>query len=301
MGDLSFENIKNGNWYVIPGHYFNKPARIYKTIYHGDCYIKAIAPSDQQDIVKVPCNENIFEEPKETDVNMDDQEDDFDDEIYLEIKEQNQYVNFVSYDPNEPLDLDDDEKLELYNIFIKIEKSLQKGGRKKKRNIFTRKSKKNKNKIYNNFIGMGKSYKKRRGGSPSKPQGNNNSQNANTISGEDIVTEQQEYMTAEPNNSTSRTTEYQQIDPATLGLNEEEMNEYHKKMQEGNLKAYRDTYGRKGEFNRIYHENDEDNDDDEYPDQFDGGRRRRKTTKRRKSTKRRKTMKRRKSTKRRKN
>jgi hypothetical protein len=150
MGDLSFENIKNGNWYVIPGHYFDKPARIYKTIYHGDCYIKAIAPSDQQDIVRVPCNENIFEEPKETDVDMDDQEDDFDDDVYLEIKELNQYVNFVTYDPNEHLDLDDDEKLELYNIFIKIEKSLQKGGRKKKRNIFTRKSKKNKNKFYNN-------------------------------------------------------------------------------------------------------------------------------------------------------
>jgi hypothetical protein len=71
--------------------------------------------------------------------------------------------------------------------------------------------------------------------------------------------------------------------------------QYHKKMQEGNLKAYRARYGRKGHFNRIYDENDEDNDDDEYPE-FDGGRRRRKTTKRRKSTKRRKTMKRRKKT-----
>jgi len=146
MGDLSFENIKNGNWYVIPGDYLNKPARIYKTIYHGDCYIKVIAPSDQQDIVKVPCNENIFEEPKETDEYMDDQEDDFDDEDYLEIKELNQYVNFVSYDPNEPLDLDDDERLELYNIFIKIEKSLQKGGMRKKKRKTNRKRKINKRK-----------------------------------------------------------------------------------------------------------------------------------------------------------
>jgi hypothetical protein len=148
MGDLSFENIKNGNWYVIPGHYSDEPARIYKTIYHGHCYIKAIAPSYQQDIVKVPCNENIFEEPKET-PDMDDQEDDFDDEDYLEIKEQNKSVNFVSYDPNEPLDLDildDDERLELYNIFIEIEKSLQKGGKRKKKRKTNRKRKINKRK-----------------------------------------------------------------------------------------------------------------------------------------------------------
>ena len=77
---------------------------------------------------------------------MDDQEDDFNDEIYLEIKELNQFFNFYSYDPNHHVDLDEDEKLELYNIFIKIEKRLQKGGRKKKRNIFTRKSIKNKKK-----------------------------------------------------------------------------------------------------------------------------------------------------------
>jgi len=147
MGDLSFENIKNGNWYVIPGHYFNKPARIYKTIYHGDCYIKAIAPSDQQAIVKVPCNENIFEEPKETDVDMDDQEDKFDEDVYLEIKELNQFFNFFSYDdPNEDLDLRNNEKLELYNIFIKIEKELQKGGKRKKKRKTNRKRKINKRK-----------------------------------------------------------------------------------------------------------------------------------------------------------
>jgi hypothetical protein len=64
---------------------------------------------------------------------MDDQEDDFDDEDYLEIKELNQYVNFVTYDPNEHLDLDDDEKLELYNIFIKIEKVFKKRDKKEKK------------------------------------------------------------------------------------------------------------------------------------------------------------------------
>jgi hypothetical protein len=146
MEDLSFENIKNGKWYVIVGRYFDEPARIYKTIYHGDCYIKAISPSDQQDIVKVPCDQNIFEEPKETDVDMDDQEDDFDDEDYLEIKERNQYVNFISYNPHDQVALDDDEKLELYNIFIKIEKSLQKGGMRKKKRKTNRKRKINKRK-----------------------------------------------------------------------------------------------------------------------------------------------------------
>jgi hypothetical protein len=146
MGDLSFENIKNGKWYVIPGHYFDEPARIYKTIYHGDCYIKAIAPNNEQDIVKVPCDQNIFKEPKETDVDMDDQEDDFDDEDYLYIKERNQYDNFISYDPNEHLDLDNDERKELYNIFIKIEEELQKGGKRKKKRKTNRKRKINKRK-----------------------------------------------------------------------------------------------------------------------------------------------------------
>ena len=150
---------------------------------------------------------------------------------------------------------------------------------------------------------MGKSYRKRRGGSPLRPQGNNNSQNANTISGEDIVTEQQQYMTAQPVTPIQQQYMTAQPDWRPLGYNrfsEEEKDVYAKKFREGNLKAYRARYGRKGHFNRIYDENDEDNDDDEYPDQFDGGRRR-KTTKRRKSTKRRKTMKRRKTTKRRKN
>jgi hypothetical protein len=71
-----------------------------------------------------------------------------------------------------------------------------------------------------------------------------------------------------------------QEDPGTFGLNKEEMDEYHKKMQEGNLKAYRKRYGRQGDFTRIYDEGDEDKDDDEYH-AHEGGRKRRKTNKRR--------------------
>jgi hypothetical protein len=148
------------------------------------------------------------------------------------------------------------------------------------------------------------SRKHKRGGRPPNTRSTDNAQGNSNSNGQRV-----EYT--EPENSDRvnniveepRPTPRQpamQVDPGTFGLNKEEMDEYNKKMQEGNLKAYRAKYGRKGEFNRIYDENDEDNDDDEYPDQFDGGRRRRKTTKRRKSTKRRKTMKRRKTTKRRK-
>jgi hypothetical protein len=90
--------------------------------------------------VKVPCNENIFREPDETDVymNMDDQEDNDD---YLEKKQPNQYVNFFSYDTNEHLDLDDHEKLELYNIFSEIEEELQNVARGRRRRKSTKRRK----------------------------------------------------------------------------------------------------------------------------------------------------------------
>jgi hypothetical protein len=96
----------------------------------------------------------------------------------------------------------------------------------------------------------------------------------------------------------SREPEIGQVDPRSVGLNEEEMNEYHRKLQKGNMVAYRKKYGRQGDFTRIYHEDDEDKDDDEYPER-QGGRKRRKTTKRRKTFKKRKTTKRRKTSKKR--
>jgi hypothetical protein len=64
MSLLSFEDIKNGNWYIIPGFYAtDTPNRIYKTTYNGNNYIKSIATSNQQEIVQVPANEKIFAEP----------------------------------------------------------------------------------------------------------------------------------------------------------------------------------------------------------------------------------------------
>jgi len=77
-------------------------------------------------------------------MNMVDKEDRIDDDGYFEFLERNQTFNFYSYNPNEHLDLDDDEKLELYNIFIQIEKSLQKGGKRKKKRKTNRKRKINK-------------------------------------------------------------------------------------------------------------------------------------------------------------
>ena len=133
MSRLSFEDIKNGNWYGIPAFYArDTPSRIYKTIYNGNNYIKSVATTNQQEIVQVPANEMIFSEPDENDI--DELEDDYDkfddDDYYMETLEDNQLHNFRSYNnPNEELNLPNAQKLELYNIFVKIEKDSQKGGR----------------------------------------------------------------------------------------------------------------------------------------------------------------------------
>lgn len=82
-----------------------------------------------------------------------------------------------------------------------------------------------------------------------------------------------------------------QVDPRSVGLNEEQRNEYHRQLEEGNMLAYRKKFGRQGDFTRI----DDDSDDDEQK----AGRKKRKTTKKRKSSKRRKKTKKRRSSKRR--
>jgi hypothetical protein len=69
-----------------------------------------------------------------------------------------------------------------------------------------------------------------------------------------------------------------QVDPRSVGLNEEQRNEYHRQLEEGNRLAYRKKFGRQGSFTRI-----SDDDDD---DEARGGRKR-KTTKKRRTSKRR--------------
>lgn len=81
-----------------------------------------------------------------------------------------------------------------------------------------------------------------------------------------------------------------EVDPRSVGLNEEQRNEYHRQLEEGNRLAYRKKFGRQGSFTRIH-----DDDDD---DEARGGRKR-KTSKKRRSSKRRKTTKKRRSSKRR--
>ena len=133
MSHLSFEDIKNGNWYTIPGLYgTDTPSRIYKTTYNGNNYIKTIATTNQQEIVQVPANEMIFSEPNENDIDeLDDMSDKYDDDDnYIETLEDNQLYNFRAFDDPHELDLTPEQKLELYNIFVKIEKDSQKGGRK---------------------------------------------------------------------------------------------------------------------------------------------------------------------------
>jgi hypothetical protein len=150
------------------------------------------------------------------------------------------------------------------------------------------------------------SRKHKRGGRPPNTSTDNARGNEQPVEYAERDNSNREYNTMEEPRPTPRQP-YMQEDPGTFGLNKEEMDEYHKKMQEGNLKAYRARYGRKGEFNRIYDENDEDNDDDKYPDyisdyisdypQHEGGRKRRKTAKKRRTAKKRKTAKKRRTSK----
>ena len=98
MSLLSFEEIQNGKWYIIPGFYVDdEPDRIYKTTYNNNSYIKSISHVNQQEIVKVPSNEKIFMELDENDVDdIDDMDDlyDSDDERYLKYLEFDKFKFF---------------------------------------------------------------------------------------------------------------------------------------------------------------------------------------------------------------
>lgn len=111
------------------------------------------------------------------------------------------------------------------------------------------------------------------------------------------------------NRNTERDDYGQQVDPRMVGLNADQLDRYHERMQRGNLEAYQNRLqneGRQGPFTRI------DDDDDDYIEPYDeeelgrridafnnrdgnvpqqGGRKRRKTTRKKKSAKKRKTVK----------
>jgi len=141
--DTSFDTLINGKYYSFPGIYDDStPNRMYKTTYKGKNYVKSIAPTNQQEIVHIlpPGNKNIFKEMEEAGQLEDDAEDDFEDDEYLEVEDQNKTYNFSEYNPNTGITnneyystLENDEKKELYVIFNNIEKKLTKGGKKTRR------------------------------------------------------------------------------------------------------------------------------------------------------------------------
>ena len=145
MEFVNFENLINGGWYVIPGHYHGTASRIYKLRYKNACYIRAIANNFEQDIIKVPCNQAIFKIPMSAE-GMDDQEDLDEPQVFLAKEIQNKTKNYISYDPDPNFILTDAEKLELYKKFNKIENDLKKGGKRKKKRKTKRKRKINKRK-----------------------------------------------------------------------------------------------------------------------------------------------------------
>lgn len=49
-----------------------------------------------------------------------------------------------------------------------------------------------------------------------------------------------------------------EVDPRSVGLNEEQRNEYHRQLEEGNRLAYRKKFGRQGSFTRIHDDDDDD-------------------------------------------
>ena len=132
MADLTFNDIINGKWYVFPGFYDNDdPTRIYKTIYNGEYYIKSISVTDQQEIISVPNNQPIFREPIEDELEMlDDDEDQFSDDDYSTEIRRRKTIHFNKFPFGTPINLTQEQCLELYNIFMDIER--QHGGKRKK-------------------------------------------------------------------------------------------------------------------------------------------------------------------------
>ena len=127
------------------------------------------------------------------------------------------------------------------------------------------------------------SRKYKRGGRPP----NTSSDNEQRVEYSERENSDRENNMVEPP-ARQRELEIGQVDPRSVGLNEEQRNEYHRQLEEGNRLAYRKKFGRQGPFTRIP-------DDD---DEARGGRKR-KTSKKRRTSKRRKTTKKRKSSKKR--
>ena len=155
------------------------------------------------------------------------------------------------------------------------------------------------------------SRKHKRGGRPPNTstddaRGNSNGQRLDNVVRDNA---ERENNLAEPYEM-SREPEIGQVDPRSVGLNEEQADEYHRGLEEGNRLAAQDRRrgqrmerrmreGRQGQFTRIHDDADDDDDDDDNSDDQFAGRKRRKTVKKRKTSKKRKTVKKRKTSKKR--
>ena len=113
---------------------------------------------------------------------------------------------------------------------------------------------------------MRKIYKKRKGGyMPPEPE--NNDDDVPTL--EDLQNRLARLQEPENNRNIERDQYPQQIDPRRFGLNEQELAEYERQLEEGNRLAYQNRLqheGRQGPFTRIDDDNDSlygDHDDDD--------------------------------------
>jgi hypothetical protein len=80
------------------------------------------------------------------------------------------------------------------------------------------------------------SRKYKRGGRPPDTSSNNSSGNEQRIEYAERDNSNREYNIMEPPRPPTYSSDrVMQVDPRTIGLNEEEMDEYYKKMREGNL------------------------------------------------------------------
>jgi hypothetical protein len=155
---------------------------------------------------------------------------------------------------------------------------------------------------------MRKSYKKRKGGYMPPEPARNDDDDDNVPTMQELNNRFNRLQYPENNDrvvanrNTERDDYGQQVDPRMVGLNADQLDRYHERMQRGNLEAYQNRLqneGRQGPFTRI------DDDDDDYIEPYDeeefnnrdgnvpqqGGRKRRKTTRKKKSAKKRKTVK----------
>ena len=121
---LSFDNIKNGNWYKLEQQdIMSGPVRIYKMEHNGNYYIKTITNSGQMRIIQIPnsiqqSGQQIFETVEPEDDYLTDEEDiPDDDDVPVEDLDQ---IDFIIYGENDAFVPEN--RSEILSNFEEIEK-----------------------------------------------------------------------------------------------------------------------------------------------------------------------------------